>query len=405
MNAPEKRAGSAPNFAGVSYEKALADTLALVPALRERAARAEAERIMLPETLADLHRAGTLRCLQPKRWGGMELDFLAYVDFSEAAARGCASTGWNVGNLLIHHWMLALYDDKAQQEVWGENPEALIASGIAYPQGSGKKAAGGFSVSGRWNFSSGVNVADWNMLACLVRDGDKVVDHRMCLFHKSQYRIVDDWHVLGMRSTGSMTVEAKDVFIPEYRALCGYDLRGGVPFPGAAGNPNPMYKVPFSAMAAHGIGGAAVGNAQAALDLTIEAVKQRSTSYQSLKMRDIQTVQVRVGAAGARIDAARELLRRNCHEAMEIARAGVGADAPTKLRLKRDLAYAAQLATEAVDILHAMAGANGIYDSYPIQRIFRDAHALAGHFSFSTDAQFSAWGLASLGGEVANPTL
>ena len=90
---------------------------------------------------------------------------------------------------------------------------------------------------------------------------------------------------------------------------------------------------------------------------------------------------------------------------MDIARANAAADAATKLRLKRDLAYAAQMANEAVDILHAMAGANGIYDSYPIQRIFRDAHALAGHFSFSTDAQFSAWGLAALGGEVANPTL
>jgi len=211
--------------------------------------------------------------------------------------------------------------------------------------------------------------------------------------------------VLGMRSTGSMTVVAKDVFVPEYRALCAYDLRGGVPFPGAKGNPQPVYRVPFSAMAAHGIGGVAVGNAQAALDLTIESVVKRSTNYQGLKMRDIQTIQVRIGAAGARIDAARQLLRQNCIEAMEIARSGGAADAPTKLRFKRDLAYAAQIANEAVDILHAMAGANGIYDSYPIQRIFRDAHALGGHFSFSTDAQFSSWGLAALGGENANPTL
>ena len=92
-------------------------------------------------------------------------------------------------------------------------------------------------------------------------------------------------------------------------------------------------------------------------------------------------------------------------EGQEIANRNVIADSQTKLRFKRDLAYAAQLATEAVDILHAMAGANGIYNSYPIQRIFRDAHALGGHFSFSTDAQFSAWGLASLGGDVNNPTL
>jgi len=398
-------ASPAPGFAGVAYEAALADARALVPALRERAARAEEERVILPETLADLHRIGALRVLQPKRWGGMEFDYVAYVDFCEALARGCASTGWNAGNLLIHHWMLALYDERAQQEVWGKDPEALIASGIAYPQGNGRKAPGGFTLSGRWNFSSAVNISEWNMLACIVREGDKVIDHRMCLLHKSEYEVVDDWHVLGMRSTGSMTVVAKDVFVPEHRALCAYDLRGGVPFPGAKGNPNPVYRVPFSAMAAHGIGAVAVGNAQAALDLSIESVKQRSTSYQALKMRDIQTVQVRIGAAGARVDAARQLLRANCQEAMEIARASLSADAATKLRLKRDLAYAAQLATEAVDILHAMAGANGIYNSFPLQRIFRDAHALGGHFSFSTDAQFSTWGLAALGGDIANPTL
>jgi 3-hydroxy-9,10-secoandrosta-1,3,5(10)-triene-9,17-dione monooxygenase len=406
MNAP---ATGAAGFAGVSYEDALASARALVPALRERAERAEEARIILPETLADLHRSGLMRVLQPRRWGGMEFDFVAYVDFSAELARGCASTGWTVGNLLIHHWLLALYDERAQQEVWGSNPEAMIASGIAYPQGSGRRAksAGqdGFVVSGRWNFSSGVNVADWNMLAVTVRDGDKVVDHRMCLLHKAEYEIVDDWQVLGMRSTGSMTVVAKEVFVPEHRALCMYDARGGDGFPGARGNPNPLYRVPLSALGAHGIGGTALGNAQAALELTLEAVKKRSTSYTGLKMRDIQAVQLRIGAAGARIDAARHLLRNDCIEAQEIARRNVIADAERKLRFKRNLAYAANLCTEAVDILHAMAGANGVYDSYPIQRIFRDAHTLGGHISFSTDMQFSTWGLAALGGDIVNPTL
>jgi len=403
MNAGAGKA--APSFAKVGYEEAMASARSLVPTLRERAERAEDARILLPETIEDLHRTGLMRVMQPKRWGGMEFDFVSYVDFSAELARGCASTGWTVGNLLIHHWMLALYDERAQQEVWGANPEALIASGIAYPQGSGRKAPGGFTVSGRWNFSSGVNVADWNMLAVTVRDGDKVVDHRMCLLHKSEYEIVDDWHVLGMRSTGSMTVVAKDVFVPEHRALCAYDARGGDRFPGAKGNPGPLYRVAFSALAAHGIGGTALGNAQAALELTIEAVKKRSTSYTALKMRDIQAVQMRVGAAGARIDAARHLLRTDCIDAQEIAARREIPDAERKLRFKRNLAYAASLCTEAVDILHAMAGANGVYDSYPIQRIFRDAHTLGGHISFSTDAQFTTWGLAALGGEIVNPTL
>jgi len=140
-------------------------------------------------------------------------------------------------------------------------------------------------------------------------------------------------------------------------------------------------------------------------DHAIAAVKERSTNYTGAKMRDFQAVQLRVGAAGAKIDAARLVLRNDCLEAQEIANRRVIADAQTKLRFKRNLAYAVGLATEAVDMLHAMAGANGIYETYPLERIFRDAHSLAGHISFSFDAQASGWGFAALGGEVSNPTL
>jgi 3-hydroxy-9,10-secoandrosta-1,3,5(10)-triene-9,17-dione monooxygenase len=122
-------------------------------------------------------------------------------------------------------------------------------------------------------------------------------------------------------------------------------------------------------------------------------------------MRDFQAVQLRIGAAGAKIDAARLILHEDCLEAGRIASRRLIPDTQTKLRFKRNLAYAVGLCTEAVDALHAMAGANGIYESYPLERIFRDAHSLAGHISFSFDAQASAWGLAALGGEVSNPTL
>jgi 3-hydroxy-9,10-secoandrosta-1,3,5(10)-triene-9,17-dione monooxygenase len=298
-----------------------------------------------------------------------------------------------------------MYDERAQREVWLANPNALIASGVAFPQGRARKVEGGFVVSGRWSFSSCVNVADWNMLSVTVRDGERAVDYRICLLHKSQYEIVDDWEVLGMRSTGSMTVVAKEVFVPNHMALCALEVRGGDGFPGAATNPNPVYRVPFSCLGGHGIGGVAVGNAQAALELTSELVKERSTSYTAMKMRDFQAVQLRIGAAGARIDAARLVLRNDCLEAQEIADQNRIADVQTKLRFKRNLAYAVSLCTEAVDTLHAMAGANGIYDSYPIQRVFRDAHSAASHISFSVDAHASAWGLANLGGEVDSPLL
>ena len=406
MSAPRAVASrTSPGFAGVSYEEAIARARALVPALRERAAAAEAARTMPAETIADLNASGLLRTLQPRRWGGMEFDYIAYVDFPAELSRGCASTAWNFANLQIHHWMLALYDERAQEEVWGANPDALIASGIAFPQGTGRKTDGGFVISGRWNFSSCSNIADWNMLAVTVKEGERAVDHRMCLLHKSQYEVIDDWKVLGMRSTGSMTVAAKDVFVPEHKALCMYDVRGGDSFPGARTNKSPAYQVAANPLLGHGIGACAVGNAQAALELSIDAVKKRSTSYTGAKMRDFQAVQLRIGAAGSKIDAARLVLRNDAIEGQELASRKLMPDVLTKLRMKRNLAYAVNLCTEAVDTLHAMAGANGIYESYPLERIFRDAHSLAGHFSFSFDAQASAWGFAALGGEVGNPTL
>src|SRR5581483_9726921 len=333
-NAPQRT----PSFAGVSYDQAIARARALVPALRERAARAEAARVMPPETLFDLHASGALRTLQPKRYGGMELDFVAYADFPYEIARGCASTGWNLANLRVHHWMLAQYDERAQEEVWGANPEALIASGIAFPQGRATKTDGGFVISGRWNFSSCSNVADWKML--------------------------------GMRSTGSMTVAAKDVFVPEHKALDMLLVRGGAGFPGAKVNPNPAYQVAANPLLGHGIGMCAVGNAQAALEHTMELVRERSTNYTGMRMRDFQGVQLRVGIAGAKIDCARLLLRNDCLEGQDYAKRGVVPDVQTKLACKRNLAFAVNLCTEAVDLLHAVAGANGIYESYPLERIF-----------------------------------
>jgi len=392
-------------FTAVTLDEAVRRARALAPALRERADRAESERQMEKDTLADLHRAGLFRFHQPRRWGGMELPFVAIFDVPFEIARGCASTAWNVANLGIHHWMLALYDERAQAEVWGPDPDALIASGIAYPQGNGRRVDGGFVVSGFWNFSSGVDPATWNMLAVTVRDGDRVVDHRMCLVPRGEYEIVDDWHVVGMRSTGSKSVRAKDVFVPEYRALCMYLARGGTEFPGAGTNRNPLYRIPLSALGSHCLAAAGVGNAQAAVDLTIGAIKERSTNYTGLRMRDFQAVQLRVARAAAQVDAARLSIRTDCLDAERIAQEGRAPTLEEKLRFKRNVAWAMEQCTEAIDSLHALAGANGIYDRYPIQRLFRDQHALSAHIGFSWDAQAGPWALVAMGGEFTSPTM
>ena len=392
-------------FSDVGYEEALRRAQALIPFLREQAPKCEALRRLTPEVMDALHRAGLLRYLQPKVWGGMELPFIAYFDIPEMLSRGDISVGWVVANLGSHHRNLVWWPSKAQEEVWGENPDAGIASGIAFQQGRGVPADGGISLSGEWNFSSGTDHSNWSMLACMVRENDKVVDYVYCLLPRSQYEVVDDWHTLGMRATNSKTVRCKDVFVPAHRVLSMHVGKPGHSWPGLEIHRNPHYRIPTSALGGDCIGACLVGNARAALEITIELVKSRSTNYTGAKMRDFQTVQLRVASAAAKVDAAALLMRNDCLDAQRIHEEGGTLDVETRLRYKRNCALAARMCIEAVDSLHEMAGANGIYDHYPLQRMFRDQRAAGGHFSFSTDAQLPPWGLVALGGEFKSPTL
>ena len=261
-------------------------------------------------------------------------------------------------------------------------------------------------ISGFWNFSSGVDPATWNMLAVTVRDGERVVDHRMCLVPRGEYEIVDDWQVLGMRSTGSKSVRAKDVFVPEHRALCMYDIRGGNGFPGARSNPNPH--VPRAAGRARlALSGRRRRRQRPGRARAHRSRRSRSAAPTTprMRMRDFQAVQLRVARAGAQVDAARLVIRADCLEAERIAHEGRAPTIEEKLRFKRNVAWAMEQCTEAVDSLHALAGANGIYDRYPIQRLFRDQHALSAHIGFSWDAQGGPWALVAMGGEFASPTM
>ena len=402
MDSPKR----ARDFSSVTFDEAVARARALIPFLREQAPKCEALRRLTPEVLDAIHANGLFRYLQPKVWGGMELPFVSHFDIPEMLARGDISTAWVVVNLAGHHRSMTWWEPAAQKEVWGENPDAGIASGIAYAQGRGVPSADGLVLSGEWNFSSGTDHSEWSQLAAIVREGEKPVDYVFCLLHRSQYEVIDDWQTLGMRATSSKTVRCRDVVVPAHRVVSMYLAKpGGHSFPGLKEHRNPAYRVPISALGGNGIAGCLVGNARAALETTIEWVKSRSTNYTGAKMRDFQTVQLRISQAGAKIDAGALLIRSDCLEAERVVAAGKSLDIETKLRYKRNSAMGVKLVGEAVDSLHEMAGATGVYDRYPLQRMFRDSHAASGHFSFSMDAQLPPWGLVMLGGPYNSPTL
>jgi len=403
MNAPELKQR---DFSNVSHDDAVERARALIPFLRKHAAANDKATKLVPEVVQALHENGLFRYLQPKVWGGMELDFVAYFDIPEMLARGDISTAWVVANLASHHRGLALWPRQTHEEIWGNDPETLIASGIAFVQGNATRVDGGLRLTGKWGFSSGVDHSSWEQLACIIKDdAGKPIDWLMCQVPLSECTVIDDWQTLGMRGTGSRTVACTDVFVPAHRAISMHVADPAHEYPGHKVHTNSMYKVPTPALGGHCIAGCAIGNASAMLELTTELVKQRSTAYTGAKMRDFQTVQIRIGLAAAKIDAVRTWLRSDCVEAHNVYRDGGKLTTEAKLRYRRNCAAGTKMIGEAVDSIFEMLGANGIYDSSAMQRMFRDHHAAAGHFSFSTDAQVSPWALLSLGGEFKSPTI
>jgi len=389
------------SFAAVTYDEAMRRARSIVPTLRERAQKCEDARGLLPENEKLLHETGLFRFHQPKRFGGMELPFVAVVDIVAELARACPSTAWNVGNLGCHHWILGYYEPETQHEIWDKNPDVLIASSIALAAGRGKRVDGGFQVSGKWPFSSGVDNSDWNMLAVTIYEAEKAVDWRLCLVPKSDYKVIDTWYAMGMVGTGSKDIEVKEVFVPERRALALARCRGGLEHPGAKLNSGPLFRVPIVASAGHPLSATALGTAEGAFEHVLNAFKTRIGTYTGAKVADFQAVQVKLARARCLIDSARSLMR----DSAMVFEENHSLEVEEKLRLRAQNAFAVSQSREAVETLWSFYGANAIYTRDPLQRYLRDVQAASQHFSFNFDIAGSAFGMTALGGKYANPTL
>lgn len=388
------------------YQAMLERARSLVPTLKERAIHTEDLRRLPPETEADLHQNGLFRIVQPKRVGGSEFDYVALIDFAAEIARGDASVAWNLANLGSHHWMLAMFDKVAQDAVWADNPDVLIASSFVFPAGRAVKVKGGYRLSGRWPFSSGVGPSDWNMLAGITSSEDdaEISEYRIFLVHKRDYTIIDTWDTSGLRGTGSHDIELGDVFVPDGMTLAVSALAGG-PTPGSAANPSPLYQLPVFALFPFVLAGVALGNAQGCLEDYEASAKKRASRYNLAKLADFQSIQIKVAGAAARIDAARRIMRGICIEAMVDAAAGRIPDLKQKTAYRRDGAYSVNLCTEAVGLLFQASGAGGLYRGGALERQFRDAHAINSHIAFSFDAAGANYGRVALGLPSENPTL
>jgi resorcinol 4-hydroxylase (FADH2) len=368
----------------------------LAPTLRERAAEAEKLRRIPPESIDDLRKAGLFRTLQPAVLGGYELPLDEAVLITATVAEGCGSTGWIQGVYSDHCATLGMFDGQAQKDVWSRSPDSLISSGFA-PTGNAVRVDGGYRLSGRWSFSSGCDYADWALVRSFVpAAGDSdLAELYMFLVPKTDYTLIDNWYVMGMSATGSKDFELKEeVFVPQHRALRNKDLMDGTG-PGSEFNGGALYRLPRMATVPFSLAAPLIGIAERGLQTFIQGMRERSSGDRRAAPEG--AVHMRVANSAAEIDAARQLMLRDCREAMESVQRGQPLSIEERARNRRDMAYVAYRCTRALDRLFASAGGSNVYLDREAQRLLRDIHVAGQHISLSWDVAGSTYGRVMFG--------
>jgi len=368
----------------------------LFPLLREQARRADDERHLTQEMVDAYAAAGLARVVVPERFGGLGLGFTSVAEIAIELGRASGSMGW-VGCFWADHpqW-IGLFPEQAQVDVWGDDPEARVATSFA-PLGRVEAVDGGFRLSGDWPWASGVGHSDWVMLGALAPGADGAVANHLFLVPVSEVTVVDTWYNAGLRGSGSDNVVAEDVFVPAHRRLSMVDVREGTA-PGADVNASPVFHAPLMTHAGYGMLAPAIGIARGVLEAWAETARGKAHSYTREQLAASLPMQLRLAQSTALVDAA-ELTLRRCLEAVE---QGEATTLEHRVRHRRDISFAMTLVTRAVDDLMQMAGAGALRDESPIQRGWRDVRAIACHVMLNFNAAAENYGRYALGVEL-NP--
>jgi 3-hydroxy-9,10-secoandrosta-1,3,5(10)-triene-9,17-dione monooxygenase len=379
-------------------EMLVARARALIPALRERAARQGENRRILDETIADLKQAGLFRIFQPRRWGGYELDPHVFFDVQMALAEGDVSVGWVFGIVGVHSFHLALFDDRAAADVWGDDPDILIAS--PYAPGQAVPAEGGYRLTGRWKFSSGTEHCRWIFLGGVI---DRGADHgsfldadfRTFLLPRADYTIVDTWKVVGLKGTGSQDIVVNGAFVPEHRTHSMDHATRGVN-PGSAPRDSALYRYPYWQIFLRTVSTAAIGGLQGMVDAFVEYGSKRVSVTGARTVSDPDAT-LALAEARAGIDEMKATLHRNFTRMQPYAEAGEMPPLDDRLLFKFQCGAVPKRAAELALPLFRAAGGSGIFENQPFGRFYTDILAMGNHAANQFKTAGRNWGAVMMG--------
>jgi 3-hydroxy-9,10-secoandrosta-1,3,5(10)-triene-9,17-dione monooxygenase len=368
-----------------------------VAPLADRADKAEKLRRLPQATIDDYRESGLARLLLPKRHGGRQAEFPEILDVVRRMAHGCASSAWTLGFYTLHNWMLALFGEHAQDEVFAGGP-VLCPAPLA-PTGRGAPLDGGVRLTGRWSWVTGVMDADWVLVGAICGPDDASYP-ALVLLPATDIRIEDVWHTAGMCATGSNDVVVDDVWVPGHRLVTVADIYSGTT-PGAALHDAAVYRWPMVPALALTAAMPALGSAELVADLFARRLSERALAYSGVAQKDQPSAQVRLGGARVRLRALRGLADAAAddmqarvssgHHVGRKARAGVRAAAAHVVHESRAL---------IADLLEA-SGASAQFLDQPLQRAKRDVDVISGHVVFDYDVSRELAGALEIGAKVS----
>jgi len=377
----------------IDHDEIMRRAAAISPTLAKHARECDAARKLIAESMATMVTAGMFRIPQPRRVGGYELSLRTLADAITGLSQACPSSGWVLMVMGAHHWCMGSFARAAQDEVFGDGRDGLVA-GTLSSQGVANKVDNGFRVDGRWQFCSGVDHADWVILGCADAATHAPMVH--VVVPRSELELDDTWHVMGLHGTGSKDVVAHDVFVPAHRAIETRILFRGTS-PHAANHATNLYRLSAEAMLSLSVSTAVLGSAKFALAQFIERTKERRVILTGARKAEHGPTQVRLAEAAAEIHSADLLIHDTLREFDRLMATGEAFDNLHRVRAKWQAAYAAELCRRAATRMFSASGAHVVYAPSALQAAFRNINVGAQHASIDFDSSAEIYARVRLG--------
>ena len=383
-----------------------ADLDNLLPALRARRVETRENRKVLPEMRALIRESGIARLLQPAAYGGAGGPLRDIVDAVSAVGAACGSTGWATVQYVIHAFMVAQWPREGQNEVWGNDPKNLVAGILIQSLGHYVPADGGYRVTGCWPFVTGVDTCDWSIVSGYEQGRAGQHDsHLHFLIKREEIDILDTWHALGLRGSGTNHVQIDDFFVPAHRALSMEALRGGES-PGGHWRETPFYYLPSYPIFGIGITSGAVGIALEIVSDYNEVAKKKGSIMAEKDVAAFASQHIRFAEARCAADCARHILKLAADEMSAIVHGeGRVPGLDERARCRALAAYAGNLAMDASRTIWDLSGAASVYSDSALGNLYTDMMVANQHFTQNKDVNFTTYGRMLYGLEIDNPTL